>query len=97
MTSPELPALFTGLFDDAALFPPSVLPSPTAVQADAWHRRVWYSPLVRPFGGTFCSFGTCSIDEPVTDLLTLGLTAAGQEAAADSPADTVTADLAAAQ
>jgi hypothetical protein len=42
-------ALFTGLIDDAALFPPGNAPMPQAVEDHAHHRAAWYAPLVGPF------------------------------------------------
>jgi len=43
------PALFTGLLDDAGLFPPAALPPPEALRAHLAHRSSWYAPLVGPF------------------------------------------------
>ncbi|PBC76806.1 hypothetical protein BX265_1527 [Streptomyces sp. TLI_235] len=42
-------ALFAGLFDDAALFPPGDLPLAEAVPAHRGHRAAWYAPAVGPF------------------------------------------------
>ncbi|MEU9129471.1 hypothetical protein AB0D08_15425 [Kitasatospora sp. NPDC048540] len=44
-----VPALYRGLFDDAALFPPGDLPLPEAVPAHAAHRSAWYAEAVGPF------------------------------------------------
>ncbi|MER8182274.1 hypothetical protein [Kitasatospora sp. NPDC094015] len=44
-----VPALYRGLFDDAALFPPGDLPLPEAVPAHAVHRTAWYAEAVGPF------------------------------------------------
>lgn len=41
--------LFTGLFDDAALFPPGNAPMDAAVPAHLAHRRAWYADMVGPF------------------------------------------------
>lgn len=41
--------LFTGLFDDAALFPPAATELPDAVRAHAAHRLAWYADMVGPF------------------------------------------------
>lgn len=41
--------LFTGLFDDAAMFPPASTPLPEAVRAHPEHLRAWYARLVGPF------------------------------------------------
>ncbi|MEV4611011.1 hypothetical protein AB0K43_00210 [Kitasatospora sp. NPDC049258] len=45
----SVPALYRGLFDDAALFPPGELPLPEAVPAHAAHRTAWYAEAVGPF------------------------------------------------
>ncbi|HEY9379419.1 MAG TPA: hypothetical protein VIQ02_20255, partial [Jiangellaceae bacterium] len=42
-------ALFTGLIDDAALFPPGNAPMPVAMHDHSGHRAAWYAPLVGPF------------------------------------------------
>ncbi|WP_371500670.1 hypothetical protein OG871_28680 [Kitasatospora sp. NBC_00374] len=44
-----VPALYRGLFDDAALFPPGDLPLPEAVPAHEAHRSAWYAEAVGPF------------------------------------------------
>ncbi|PRX45189.1 hypothetical protein B0I33_110289 [Prauserella shujinwangii] len=41
--------LFTGLLDDAALFPPGEAPLPEAVPAHHDHHAAWYADLVGPF------------------------------------------------
>lgn len=41
-------ALFTGLIDDAAMFPPGNAPLPEAVDNHQRHRAAWYSPLIGP-------------------------------------------------
>jgi hypothetical protein len=42
-------AWFTGLLDDAALFPPGELPLAEAVPAHLDHERAWYSCMIGPF------------------------------------------------
>ena len=42
------PALFTGLVDDAAMFPPGNAPLETAVEEHLGHRASWYADLVGP-------------------------------------------------
>jgi hypothetical protein len=42
-------ALFTGLFDDAAMYPPAATELTTAVRAHAAHRLSWYADMVGPF------------------------------------------------
>ncbi|MDH6114476.1 hypothetical protein P3T36_000876 [Kitasatospora sp. MAP12-15] len=44
-----VPPLFSGLCDDAAIFPPGDLPLPQAVPAHLVHRAAWYAELVGPF------------------------------------------------
>ena len=48
MSTSSVPALFVGLVDDAAVFPPGSAPVPAAVVAHRQHRQAWYSPLVGP-------------------------------------------------
>lgn len=43
-----IPALFDGLVDDAAVFPPGSAPLPDAVSAHRRHRTGWYASLVGP-------------------------------------------------
>jgi hypothetical protein len=50
-SAPGLEA-FTGLVDDAAIFPPGDAPVPDALRVHAEHRRAWYRDLV---GGFVCS------------------------------------------
>lgn len=45
----SIPPLFTGLFDDAALFPPGNAPMPDAVRGHACYRQDWYAGLVARF------------------------------------------------
>jgi hypothetical protein len=47
--APLVPPMFTGLVDDAAIFPPGNAPMPEAVAAHASHRTSWYADLVGPF------------------------------------------------
>ncbi|PYC76389.1 hypothetical protein C7C46_22365 [Streptomyces tateyamensis] len=57
MTTPQapetperaIPVLFSGLCDDAALFPPGELAPAQAVPAHLAHRSAWYADLVGPF------------------------------------------------
>ncbi|MFI6444032.1 hypothetical protein [Kitasatospora sp. NPDC050543] len=44
-----VPALFRGLFDDAAIFPPGDLPMAQAVPAHRAHRAAWYADAVGSF------------------------------------------------
>jgi hypothetical protein len=43
-----IPALFAGLCDDAAVFPPGLAPLPDAVAAHDEHETAWYTDLVGP-------------------------------------------------
>ncbi|MBE1501806.1 hypothetical protein H4696_008906 [Amycolatopsis lexingtonensis] len=43
-----IPALFTGLCDDAAVFPPGLAPLPDAVAAHDGYSAAWYTDLVGP-------------------------------------------------
>jgi hypothetical protein len=43
-----IPALFGGLIDDAAVFPPGSAPLPDAVAAHRQHRAGWYGNIVGP-------------------------------------------------
>lgn len=40
--------MWSGLFDDAAVYPPSYTPLPEAIAAYRAHRGSWYAPLVGP-------------------------------------------------
>jgi hypothetical protein len=42
------PALFAGLVDDAAVFPPGLAPLPVAVTEHRRHRTSWYAAMVGP-------------------------------------------------
>lgn len=46
--STQVPALFTRLFDDAAVFPPGSAPLAEAVSGHRQHRQAWYADLVGP-------------------------------------------------
>ncbi|MFB9239974.1 hypothetical protein ACFFWC_31355 [Plantactinospora siamensis] len=46
--STQLPRLFDGLVDDAAVFPPGSASVPDAVAAHRRHRAAWYADLVGP-------------------------------------------------
>ncbi|MDL4773836.1 MULTISPECIES: hypothetical protein [Thermomonosporaceae] len=48
MTAPALPAFAAGLCDDAAMFPPGLMPLPDAVAAHRLHRTASYAELVGP-------------------------------------------------
>lgn len=45
----SIPPLFSGLFDDAALFPPGNAAMPDAVRGHAGYRQDWYADLVARF------------------------------------------------
>jgi hypothetical protein len=44
----EVPPLFVGLVDDAAVFPPGSAPLADALAEHGRHRQAWYEPLVGP-------------------------------------------------
>ncbi|MEV1285977.1 hypothetical protein [Micromonospora sp. NPDC049679] len=46
--STQVPRLFAGLVDDAAVFPPGSATLPAAVTAHREHRAAWYAELVGP-------------------------------------------------
>ncbi|MFE0532234.1 hypothetical protein [Micromonospora sp. NBRC 107095] len=46
--STQVPALLTGLVDDAAVFPPGSATLPDALAAHRQHRTAWYADLVGP-------------------------------------------------
>ncbi|MEU5937655.1 hypothetical protein ABZ807_00480 [Micromonospora sp. NPDC047548] len=46
--STQVPRLFSGLVDDAAVFPPGSASLPDAVAAHQGHRDAWYADLVGP-------------------------------------------------
>lgn len=48
-TGPAARSLFTGLVDDAAVFPPGLAPMADAVPGHLMHRSAWYADLVGPF------------------------------------------------
>jgi hypothetical protein len=57
MIDGHLAALFTGLFDDASMFPPQDEPPGSAVTTHLAHRMAWYADMVGPF---VCSAGRLS-------------------------------------
>jgi hypothetical protein len=54
MIDGHLAELFTGLFDDASMFPPQDEPPASAVTSHLTHRMSWYADMVGPF---VCSAG----------------------------------------
>jgi hypothetical protein len=48
-TGPAVRSLFTALVDDAAVFPPGLMPVEQAVPAHVRHAGAWYADLVGPF------------------------------------------------
>jgi len=57
MIDGHLAGLFTGLFDDASMFPPQDEPPSSAVAGHLAHRMAWYADMVGPF---VCSAGRLS-------------------------------------
>ena len=72
-TSPHLAGLFTGLLDDAAVFPPGSLPLAEAVRAHAEHRRAAYSDLVGPLVVPAAELGVLAPTGPVDLAVTTSL------------------------
>ncbi|MBF9071714.1 hypothetical protein [Streptacidiphilus fuscans] len=67
-----IPPLFTGLCDDAALFPPGDAPVKEAVPAHHAHRKAWYAPLVGPFllgADRIAEVGAAAGEEPLDVVL----------------------------
>lgn len=50
--------LFTGLFDDASMFPPQDEPPPSAVAGHLAHRTSWYADMVGPLVCSTARLGT---------------------------------------
>ncbi len=49
MIGAHVPGLFTGLFDDASMFPPQDEPVQSAVVGHLTHRAAWYADMIGPF------------------------------------------------
>ncbi len=49
MIGGHVPGLFTGLFDDASMFPPQDEPVQSAVVGHLTHRAAWYADMIGPF------------------------------------------------
>ena len=49
MIGAHLPGLFTGLFDDASMFPPQDEPVQSAFVGHLTHRSAWYADMIGPF------------------------------------------------
>ncbi|REE75914.1 hypothetical protein C8E05_5388 [Rhodococcus wratislaviensis] len=75
-------ALFAGLCDDAALFPPGNVPLPDALPAHARHRSAPYADLVGPF-----VFPVARLDELTPGSLELSLTLPGGPATLEPALD----------
>ncbi|MEY9941206.1 hypothetical protein [Streptacidiphilus sp. MAP5-3] len=68
----SVPPLFTGLCDDAALFPPGNAPVEDAVPAHRAHRKAWYAPLIGPFllgADSIADVGAAAGEEPLDVVL----------------------------
>ena len=69
---PPVPALFAGLCDDAALFPPGNAPVAAAVPAHRGYRSAWYADLVGPFllgADRIAEVGAAAAAEPLDVVL----------------------------
>ncbi|WP_199752224.1 hypothetical protein [Actinoplanes sp. ATCC 53533] len=70
-------ALFAGLFDDAALFPPGNAAMRAAVPAHVAHRAAWYAEVVGPFicpDTRLAELARCDGRVPVSIIVTGGST-----------------------
>lgn len=86
--APNLPALLTGLVDDAAVFPPGNAPLPAAVSAHRAHRTAWYAPMVGPLlvpAADLATLDQLAADAPLT-IGAVGAVAALDRALAHAPA-----------
>jgi len=68
----SLPAAWSGLVDDAAVFPPGDAALPDAVAAYASRRDEWYADLVGPLVVTDTQLPDVPVDLPVSVVLTGG-------------------------
>lgn len=76
----QVPPLYAGLIDDAALFPPAGASLAAAVPAHFAHRGSWYADLVGPFlcpDALLPDLATALEGQPGDDPLALGLVVAG--------------------
>lgn len=62
---PYIPALFAGLVDDAAVFPPGSATVPDAVTGHREHRVAWYADLVGPLLLPASALASVRPDEPL--------------------------------
>jgi hypothetical protein len=79
-TGTVMRALFAGLFDDAALFPPGNAPMHEAVPAHLAHRAAWYADLVGPFicpDTRLAELARCDGRMPVSIIVTGGWATVG--------------------
>ncbi len=68
----SVPAAWSGLVDDAAIFPPGDVPLPEAVAAYAARRDAWYADLVGPLVVRDTDLPEVPTDIPVSVVLTGG-------------------------
>lgn len=68
----SIPDLWTGLVDDAAIFPPGSAPWDDAVEAFRSRRDTWYADLVGSFVVRDTDLGQVPTDVPVSVVLTGG-------------------------
>jgi hypothetical protein len=68
-----VPRLFTGLADDAAVFPPGSAPLADAVAAHRVHRAAWYAPMVGPLLLPPADLAAAAALLPPGERLTVGL------------------------
>jgi hypothetical protein len=73
--STQVPRLFAGLVDDAAVFPPGSAALPEAVAAHREHRAAWYAALVGPLllpASALAGVRTLLHDDEVLDVGVIG-------------------------
>lgn len=71
--SPQVPRVFAGLVDDAAVFPPGNAPLPEAIEGHRAHRVAWYSELVGPLLVPASSLGDLATLLDHGERLTIGV------------------------
>jgi hypothetical protein len=86
--------IFTGLFDDASLFPPASLPMADAVAGHLRHQAAWYREMSGPFvcGGAKITELSAALTAAGVVELDLALVLPGGAAGLDAAVDGVFAD-----
>ena len=71
--STPLPVLFTGLVDDAAVYPPGSAPLDEAVKAHRRHRASWYADFIGPLLVPASQVGQLDEDFPIGAVADAGI------------------------